>query len=143
MIYVLRHGQTDHNTTGHLEYDIGLNGAGLKQASKITGHYDVILCSTLRRAQQTLAHSQITYGRLQPSELCREMRVEITDIKINENLADVAESSEELRARANQFRQLLRLYPKHKKILVVSHSMFIKELTGYHLANAELREYNL
>jgi broad specificity phosphatase PhoE len=141
-IYVLRHGQTDRNAHGYSNvYDISLNKFGKEQAARLEGYYDVVICSNLRRAKQTLEHSKIKYGRIQPSELCREQRLEISDLLEGETLG-APETSDHLKQRANKFKDLLRLYPKTKKILVISHHHFLMELTGHELKNGELRGWD-
>lgn len=142
-IHVLRHGQTDRNVHGHSDvYDIGLNKFGKEQAAWLEGYYDVVICSNLRRAKQTLEHSKIRYGRIQPSELCREQRLEVSDLLKGETLV-APETLDHLKHRANKFKDLLRLYPKTKKILIISHYHFLKELTGCTLNNGELKGYEL
>lgn len=140
-MYVLRHGQTDRNIHGHSNtYNIGLNLTGKAQAAQLDGYYDVVICSNLKRAKQTLEYSKIRYGRIQPSELCREQRLEISDLLEGETLN--TETDEQLKKRADEFRKLLQLYPKHKKILIISHYHFLKVLTGFKLENGELRTFN-
>lgn len=143
-IYVVRHGQSDRNVYGHSDVcDIGLNKMGIEQASHLEGYFDVIICSNLRRAKQTLQFSKLKYGRIQPSEMCREQRKEISDLLEGESLSDLYESSERLKQRANEFKKLLRLYPKSKRILIISHYHFLNALTGHKLENAQIIGYML
>ena len=37
---------------------------GKEQASAVDGHYNLVVCSTLTRAKQTLQYSRITYNKL-------------------------------------------------------------------------------
>ena len=121
-----------------LSPDIGLNITGKEQATRLEGYFDVVICSNLKRAKQTLEYSKIKYGRLQPSELCREQRLEVSDLLVGEKL-DTPETPSQLEQRADEFKKLLSLYPKTKKILVISHHHFLEKLTGHRFKNAELR----
>ncbi len=45
-------------------FDSPLTEEGKLQASRVTGHYDVVLCSPLKRTRETLENSKITYNKL-------------------------------------------------------------------------------
>jgi hypothetical protein len=62
--------------------DCPLTVNGVQQASSIDGQYDVIICSPLLRAKQTLFHSNISLSNchiLIESWLCREFRLVLGD----------------------------------------------------------------
>ncbi len=44
------------------------------QASRVSGHYELVLCSPMRRARQTLKYSNITYDKLEILHEAREKR---------------------------------------------------------------------
>ena len=69
MIRVVRH---THRYDGIP--DPSLTPEGQQQAAALKGHYDLVICSPLRRTLQTLHCSRVTYRRLMVSELCREQR---------------------------------------------------------------------
>ena len=61
MIYFVRHGETDFNlfNISQGQLDTSLNETGIKQAKTIAKklkdkNFDVIFCSSLKRARQTL-----------------------------------------------------------------------------------------
>ena len=58
-ITVMRHAQSTHNASGDNSWNVGLTEEGRLQAREVSGEYDLVICSTLRRAQQTLEFSSI------------------------------------------------------------------------------------
>lgn len=71
-IHYCRHGQSYAN----IGYDIlntPLSEEGRRQASLLTGEYDVVLVSPLRRCQETLALSGIKYKKKYTVDLLREI----------------------------------------------------------------------
>ena len=66
-IEFLRHGESTAQASHRPNdmYDAPLTEQGRSQAAGVTGHYDVVLCSPLARARQTLEHSNITYSQLE------------------------------------------------------------------------------
>lgn len=141
-IYLLRHGESEHNAKGYSGKDCSITEKGKIQASKIEGTFDIVICSTLKRAKQTLDHTKIKYKELYFSELCREIRKDVSDIKENESSKILGETYKELNQRAGEFKKLLKTYPKDKKILVVSHGIFLSELIGVVLKNCEMATYD-
>ena len=64
VIYFVRHAQSHGNIGKYDEFDTSLSDLGKIQASKLSGHYDLVLCSPLERTQSTLKSSQLTYDKL-------------------------------------------------------------------------------
>lgn len=62
-IYFTRHAQSTENI-GLLMIDSPLTDEGRKQATKLTGNFDIVIVSPLRRCQETLHYSQIKYNTL-------------------------------------------------------------------------------
>ena len=141
-MHVLRHGESVHNAKGYSGKDCPITEKGKIQASKIEGKYDIVICSTLLRAKQTLDNTKVIYKELHMSELCREIRKDVSDIKESESTKILGETQEELKTRAHEFKKLLKRYPKDKKILVVSHGIFLYELIGIQLKNCEMAPYD-
>ena len=75
----LRHAESIFNRDLTSEKDCALTDKGIQQASQVTGEYDIVICSIMKRACQTLENSQITYGRLLFTDLCREKKTTICD----------------------------------------------------------------
>ncbi len=58
-VTVLRHGESEYNVGNRDLKDCGITDKGRQQAAGLTGHYDLVVCSPLRRARETLEHSQV------------------------------------------------------------------------------------
>lgn len=139
-VYCLRHAESIFNATGISEKDCSITEKGKEQASKIKEHYDIVICSTMKRACQTLDNSQITYGKLIFTDLCREKRVDICDFLECEDEKDL-ESEKELDVRIKKFLCFLRSQvSRFNRVLIISHRDFIYELSNkqHNLNNAEL-----
>ena len=78
-IFILRHGQSEFNAGNLDAYDAALTELGRKQASEVTGHFDIVLCSPLTRAKQTLQFSKITYDKLEIISDARERKKDKSD----------------------------------------------------------------
>ncbi len=139
-VYFLRHAESIFNATGTSDKNCSLTDKGKEQASKLKEHYDVVICSTMKRACETLDHSHITYGKLYFTDICREKRVDICDFLECEDEKDL-ESNEELEFRVKKFLCFLKSQVSSaNRILIISHRDFIHRITKeqYLLGNAEL-----
>ena len=139
-IYILRHCESVHNANNRSGTNCPLTEKGILQAKNISGHFDVVICSPLLRAIQTLKNSKITYDKLHTSHLCREICKDTGDFLEHEDIT-YREPESKLKHRANKFKNELNKYNENKKILVVTHYHFIYHMTGLHLKNGELFEY--
>ena len=132
-----------HAMRGNESRDVGLVSEGIAQASKLEGEYDTVIISPLRRCRETLDHSKIKYKTLVITPLCRELRNgNIIDYMENEEI--VTETMPSFSERLLQFKELLKFY-KDKKILVISHCVFIAYFTGMNriLNNCEIVSGNI
>lgn len=113
--------------------DVPLTEAGQRAANQLVGHYDLVICSTLKRARHTLDHSQITYGQIMYSDLCREiLSGSMSNLYKGESPHTEAET--EIINRAKQFGQILiSMISKYPKIAVISHEEFIYRLSVHRL----------
>ena len=141
-VYLLRHGESIHNAKGYSGKDCPLTDRGKMQASSISGSFDIVICSSLKRARQTLENTKIKYTCLYISELCRELKTDIADVKEDEPDEFKRETQSELSKRARVFKNILKTFPKDKKILVVSHGIFLAELIGFQLKNCEMATFD-
>jgi broad specificity phosphatase PhoE len=124
-VQFLRHAESIFNAMGTSEKDCDLTEKGILQASEIKQHYDLVICSTMKRACSTLDHSHLTYGRLIFTDLCREKKVDICDFLPHED-ETVLETEEELDKRIRSFLYFLKSQAsKHQNILIISHRDFI------------------
>lgn len=139
-VFFLRHAESIFNATGNSEKNCSLTDKGKEQASKLKEHYDVVICSTMKRACETLDNSHITYGKLFFTDLCREKRVDICDFLECEDEKDL-ESNEELNLRIKKFLCFFKSQVSTvNRVLIISHRDFIYEITNkqFNLDNAEI-----
>ena len=73
-VHLLRHAESEFNAGRQNVYDPKLTKKGRQQAKKIGGHFNVVVCSTLTRAKETLALSKISYDQVIFSDLVREFK---------------------------------------------------------------------
>lgn len=138
MITFIRHAQSRFNCGEDKGPDVALSKLGMQQAGQIFGNYDLVICSNMLRTKQTLLNSRITADNVMYTDLCREKKNCVSDLKLKEVPGfKQPETDEEFRSRAIKFRDmiycLIKTYPN---IVVISHGLFIKELTGIKLDNA-------
>lgn len=140
---ILRHAQSLFNKYRTSEKDCDLSDEGKVQASKVSGDYDVIVLSCLRRTHQTLLYSNLVAHRLLITDLCREKRKDSCDYMPGEDETK-GESDEELAIRIDCFKNYLRTncLPS-EKVLVISHRDFILAATGGEKPkNTEMRAWD-
>jgi broad specificity phosphatase PhoE len=142
----LRHCRSIYNENNDSEKDCDLAEFGKQQAAALTGEYDVIVCSVMKRARETLRLSKITAPEIIFTELCREHKQTICDFLETENLAD-KESEEQMMRRIRTFKGWLRNRWAHtqKRVLVVTHADFVYFLNGFtkYLDNGERMEIEI
>lgn len=142
-ITFLRHWQSTYNVFGSSSKDCHITEHGKEQASKIENYFDIIVCSTLLRAKQTLENSNLKSKKVYFSNLCREQIKDISDIKMTEDDNLIYESKEDLLHRIEKLKEFLKIFPDDKKILVISHSEIIFNIVDNHLNNCEMIEFEL
>ena len=136
-ITFLRHAQSNGNL-GNPAKDSTLSQAGIEQARKISGDFDLIVCSTLRRTRQTLDESQIICKDIVFTDICRENLDGNPNSQYNGEDVCV-ENNEQIVNRVNLFIDYLtEKEKKYSKILVVSHCLFLRSLTGYFFNNCNV-----
>ncbi len=109
--------------------------------NRLPGKYHLVICSTLRRARETLLLSNIQYVDVMYTDYCREHLTGCPgDHFDHEEVKE--ESEEEYRMRYNRFIELLiRLQPIYPRIAVIGHSCFFHTLTGKSLQNCGMVEF--
>lgn len=145
MITLCRHAQSTYNAFGDTTRDCPITDHGKQHASEISGNYDLIICSTLRRARQTLDASSLVYKNILFTDLCREIRDgNPINLLSGEDKAVDNENAEQISARVDNFLKLLReMSQKYNKILVISHGVFLGYLSGKNSYNCEQWTYML
>lgn len=133
-VTLLRHAETDFNTgADKTSRNVSINSVGEAQATALTGHFDIVLCSPMRRCKQTLTLSSITYDTLEECAACREHIVNACDLLEGEDEALVGESEASILARVAAVKatvwDLVKAQPA-LRVLVVSHADFCWFLTS-------------
>lgn len=141
----LRHAESVFNANLTSEKDCNLTDTGRYQASKLEGEYDIVICSIMKRTCQTLDHSNIKYGRLIFTDLCREKRQDICDYLPHEE--EIKETDEELEKRITSFLYFLKSQvSRYNTVLVVSHGDFIHTIgkkSQPYPQNAEIQVHDI
>ena len=135
----LRHAQTDFNIKKDmLSKDISINQFGTQQCIKLeySKNYDVVICSPMKRCQETLSHIRgITFNKIIYSELCREHKVKNCDFLFEEDETKL-ETEDQLLERVSKFKGFLTDF-QSQSVLVVSHGDFIWYFTSKLVNNGE------
>ena len=145
MITLIRHAESTFNAYGDLTRDCPITVKGMEFAKKISGKYDLVICSSLKRARQTLDASSLVYSNVFFSELCREVRDGVPiNLYNGESTNNDNETEEQINIRIEKFKSFLHDTKKAcPNIAVITHYRFIEQLTGKRLRNCEQVEYTL
>lgn len=123
-ITFLRHCESIFNAENSDFKNCLLSKKGVDQAKKLSGSYEYVIISPLKRCQETLKYSQIIYDKIEEMEIVREHKVNICDFLEHEEV--VFESETEIMERIIKFKEILKEVQKiYKSILVVTHSDFV------------------
>lgn len=128
---LLRHCQSVFNKDPKsTELDCPLTPKGIQDASQLSGTYDIIVHSPLKRAIQTLTHShmQATDSIIETS-LVKERKTDMCDFLEGEE--QIYETEEQLMERINMFSKWIHdrcttgVEKEKKSVLVITHADFI------------------
>ncbi len=113
-------------------------------------HFNVVLCSTLTRARQTLQLSAITYDKLVLCEDLREFRNAVCDffpqeVQNGKNRETLEEFDERMKRMKKQIKNVSERLDRHQRILLVAHHVTFRGLTRGRLKldNAEMVKYTM
>jgi len=136
-IVLLRHAQSEANF-GKLSKNSLLSPQGIFQAQQLSGEFDLILVSPLRRALQTLEYSSLKSTTKEICDLCREQYFHESDMLDHETYIH-DEPSYFLEERVRKFHDLLEEKSKiYHHILIISHANFLARFTqGEQFENAK------
>lgn len=135
MIRLIRHGESTWNSSGDTSRNVPTTEHGKKQSEVLEGEYDLVICSTMRRARETLDHSNIKYSKVVFTDICREILDENPSNCYNGE-TKLNETDEERKERINQFNEYLKEQSKnYEKIAVITHGVFLHMYTGYRFNN--------
>lgn len=153
-IYVIRHGETDHNAKGIVQgrgVNLSLNAKGRSQAQAFYDAYkdipfDIIYTSTLIRAQESIEpfkkHNiphevfaeldEISWGELEGTRSTLESDATFQNLvsrwrqgEVDARPSPTGESPLELQERQKRFIEHL-LSTDHKRVLIATHGRFIR-----------------
>lgn len=153
-LYIIRHGETDHNAKGIVQgrgVDLSLNAKGRQQAQAFFEAYkqvpfDIVYSSTLKRAQETIESfkqkgvphqifselDEISWGDLEGTVATMESDIVFQSLinkwksgDIHAKPSATGESPFELQQRQKKFIDHLLSTP-HQKVLIASHGRFIR-----------------
>ena len=132
VVDLIRHAQTDFNIKKDLvTKDISINQTGVEQCIDLehNKNYDVVICSPMKRCQETLSHIRgITFNKVIYSELCREHKIKNCDFLVDEDETQL-ETEEQLLERVGKFKSFLTDF-QNQSVLIVSHGDFIWYFTS-------------
>lgn len=162
-IILIRHAQSTFNAYGEQIRDVPLSDYGKTTCSSLNFNVDLVICSNMQRTKQTLEHSNIKYNDIIITPLCREhMNGNIIDYCKGEDI--IVESVDELAERVKKFKKFVKdatndLINKNNAkakantkntgqtitsrtitICIISHSGFLRKLTGHFFNNAHYLE---
>lgn len=130
-IKFLRHCEAFHNiNNNYYEHnDTSLTPNGVDQAEKLTGHYDLILCSPMRRCKETLLYSNITHNKVYICNLFREYKTHNCDLMHSEEKE--FESEFEILNRISLIDTYISDLPRDKNILIITHADLLWYLSSH------------
>lgn len=136
-----RHGPSTFNINGDLSPNVPLTEDGKKLCSSMKGRIDLVICSTMRRARETLDNSEIVYKRVVYTDLCRELLDGNTSNLYNGE-DNTIESSKDIEDRVQQFKEFIKQQPEatvldYPRIAVVSHGCFLYRMVNHGFGNCQ------
>lgn len=127
-IHFCRHAQSQGNIGNISVIDSPLTGQGIEQAKMLEGHFDIVICSPMRRCLETLHYSNLTYDKLIISQDIRERVQSLGDtIMMEQRIGFSPETDASFFKRMNDFTYYLENMCKEmsgKEILILSHDYF-------------------
>ena len=130
MVLLIRHCESEFNEMGVSSRDCGLTDLGKSQAKLLTGRFVLVMCSSLRRARETLELSSIVGEHVSFSEKCREFRQAECDFMDGENMDMETES--ELMKRIEHTKEVVALFEGDGwDVCIITHADFIFHYTKY------------
>ena len=141
MIKLIRHAESTWNSKGDRSRNVPITENGKRVCKTLKGEYDLVICSTLRRARETLDNSRIVYSKVIYTELCRE-HLDNNPSNCYNGEIKLKESEEEFENRVKEFNDYLKELSKtHKRIAVITHSVFLHKMTGFWFKNCYYMNY--
>jgi hypothetical protein len=135
MLRLIRHAESTWNAHSDMSYNVPLTENGKLQATYLTGTFDLVICSTMRRTRETLDNSNIKYSEVIFTNTCRErLDGNPSNYYNGEELRN--EENADFYKRIEEFKVILKeAQLKYEKICVITHYSFLYTLTGYSFNN--------
>lgn len=132
-ITLIRHAESQFNQSSTNDIsDCDLTFQGTQQAKKLTLKFDLLIISPLKRALDTLQHSNIKYNHIIINHLFREFKINICDFLQTEEI--IYETETELLDRIIQSKKYLQSV-EYTNIGIITHADFIWYFTSYIINN--------
>lgn len=144
-VTLIRHAESTFNAYGDMSCNVPLTENGKKTCSHINFDVDLVVCSTMRRARETLDHSNIKYKRVIFTPLCRE-KLDGNPVNLYNGEKPIVETDKDLENRIQQFKDFLQNVSQvgeDKTICVISHYEFLRKTTGYVFKNANWMGFDM
>lgn len=134
MIYLIRHGESEFNAGVSTSRDCSVTELGFLQSARLSLNVDVVLCSSMKRAQQTFAGSKVSCKKVIYDDICREM-VDGSpgNFKDSESAIESPEQFEQRMKTLKGYLSYLQL--TYGSVAVFTHYGVIKFLTGINSNN--------
>jgi len=135
----MRHAASVFNDEGTDLPDCGLSARGAAQARALTGHYDLVVVSPLKRARHTLELSRITFSESLTLGCAREVVTDLCDCLPGETF--VPETPTSVAARIAELTRLLASWVDTRSVLVISHADLIWNLTAREIGGEQFGQW--
>ena len=134
-MYLIRHAESTFNRFGDSSPDVPITDHGITQAKTIQLSVDIVICSPLLRARQTLEHSNITYKQLIVYDPCRE---HLNGNPVNYKHGEPVTVEENFPSRVESTKNYLLETGKEGTVAMITHHDFIHRMTGHYLGNCQI-----
>lgn len=142
-IVLIRHAESEWNARGSQEKNCVLTEFGKNSCSHLKFDADLVICSNMRRARETLDHSNIVYKDVIFTDLCREF-LDDNPVNFYNGEEIFPETWNDLQTRINEFKDMLRhLQQSYDTICVITHYIFLEKMTGYQFKNCFYMNYSI
>jgi len=124
-LYFCRHAQSMENC-GNIMIDSPLSNLGREQAKKLAGQFNIVICSPLRRCQETLHYSSIQYDKLIINHNLRERIFSESNCLFYEKRDSESDNEFFNRVKSfdNELTELICSLSNESSILIIGHSYF-------------------
>lgn len=140
-IAFVRHAESTFNSVGDTSPNVPITENGKLSSKSIMGHVDLVICSNMKRARQTLDESKIEYKRVIFTDLCREILDGNKSNLYSSSEDNIVETEEQLQERIRKFKELIYAQPEKSTtratIAVISHGCFLGKIFNRGFYNCE------